>query len=123
MLIVTFDLRGTPEMAFNEKRLSITAQRHCSRVILRAPGDDIFRLANIGDDRLERKLDASGHTGKPEGCTHDFQEPTARSLVEPFGSALGKFAVQGLLEFGAACEFFERAPVLRAGFLFCVVRR
>ena len=91
-------------------------------VVHRAAGDDVFGLAHVGDDGLEREADASGHAARQaERGAHDFEESAARDGVDPFGGAFGEFAVQGFLEFFGAGEFFERAPVFGAGFFRGVV--
>ena len=118
MLIVAFDLSWAPEMAFHQQRVGVAAEGHRGGIVRRATRDGVFGLTNVRNDGFERKLDASRHAGQTERCAHDFEESAARGFVEPFGSALRKFAVQGFLERGAAGEFFERAPVLRASLVF-----
>ena len=122
-MVVAFDLRRTPEMAFDQHRTGVSAERDGGCVEHRTAGDNAFGLANVGNDGLERQTHASGHAGEAERRAHDFQESAARNGVEPFGSAFGKLAVQGVLEILAAGEFFERAPVFRAGLFGGVVGR
>src|SRR5437879_13884453 len=102
MQIVALDLRPATEMAFDQDRVGVSAERYCRRVVHRLARDDIFRLANVGDDGLERELDASRHAGQAERGTHDFEESAAPSLAEPFRSTLGKLAVTGFCEWAAA---------------------
>ena len=123
MLIVAFNFCGAAEMAFDQHRAGVSAERNRRGVVHGAAGDDIFRLANVGDDRLERQADAAGHAGQAERGAHDLEESAARDGVDPFGRAFGEFAVQSLLEFFAAGEFFEAAPVFGAGFFGGVVGR
>ena len=80
-----------------------------------------FRLAHVGNDGLEREPDASGHAGEAERRAHDLEESAAGDGVDPFGGAFGEFAVQGVLEFVGAGEFFEAAPVFGTGFFGGVV--
>src|SRR5579864_1265223 len=98
MQIVALDLGRASEMALDQDRAGVSAERYCRRVVHRLARDDILRLANVGDNGLERELDASGHAGEAEGCAHYLEESAARGLVEPFRSTLGEFAVQGFLE-------------------------
>ena len=107
MLIIAFDLRRAPEMALDQDRIGVSAERHRAGVEHRTTGNHILGLANVGNDRLERQPGAAGHAGEAKRCTHDFQESAAGNGIEPFRSAFRKFAMQGLLEFGAACELFE----------------
>ncbi len=110
-------------MAFDENGAGVSAERDRRGVVLRAAGDDVFGLANVGDDGLEREADASGHAGQAERRAHDLEESAAGDGVEPFGGAFGEFAVQGGFEFFGAGEFFEAAPVFGAGFFGGVVGR
>ena len=61
MLIVAFDFRGTPEMALDQHRAGVSAQRHGRRVKHRTAGNHFFRLAHVRNDGLERQLDAASH--------------------------------------------------------------
>ena len=114
MLVVAFDFGGTSEMAFNQHRAGVSTQRHSGRVKPRAAGNDFFRLPDVGDDRLQRQLGATGHAGERQGSAHQLQKSAAGDGVDPFRCALGEFAVQHFLELGRAGEFLQAAPVLRA---------
>ena len=47
---------------------------------------------------------------------HDLEESAARNGIDPLRRALGKLAMQRLLEFLAAGKLFQAAPVFRTGF-------
>jgi len=121
VLIVAFDFCRASEMALYQQRVGVAAESHRRRVVHGAAGDYVFGLANVGDDGLERELDASGHAGEAERGAHDFEESAARNGVEPFGGAFGEFSVQGFLEGGTAGEFFETPPIFRTRFFRSVV--
>ena len=118
MLLVAFNLGRASEVALHQKRTGVSAERHRGGVIHGTARNDFFRLAHVRNDCFERKLDASSHPGEPQRRAHDLEESAAGNGVEPFGSALRKFAMQGVLKVLASGELFERAPVFRAGLLF-----
>src|SRR5579863_5008374 len=108
-------------MAFDQDGAGVSAERDRGGVVHGAAGDYVFGLANVGDDGLEREADASGHAGQAEGCAHNLEESAAGDGVEPFGGALGEFAVQGFFERVGGGEFFQAAPVFGARFFGGVV--
>ena len=116
MLVVAFNLCRTPEVALDQQRAGVSAERHRRGVELGPAGNHVLGLANVGNDGFERQAHAAGHAGQRHGRAHHFQEAAARDGIDPLGSAFGKFAVQRFLERGAAGKFFEAAPVFRSGF-------
>ncbi len=109
---IAFDLCGTAEMALDEQRVRVSAEREGSGIELRAAGDELLGLAHVGDNFFDRHFGAAGHARHGERCAHQLQESAARDGVQPLGCALGEFAVHHLAEFGRAGELFEAAPVL-----------
>ena len=113
MLVVTFNLGGTIQMALDQNRAGISAQSERRGKKQRPPGHHFFGLLHVGDNRFERLLGAGGHSRHGQGCAHQLEESAARNRIQPLRRALGKFAVQHLLEVGTARQFLEAAPVFR----------
>ena len=113
MLVVAFNLGGTVQVALDQNRAGVSAQSERRGVEQRPPGNHFFGLLHVGNNRFERLLGAGGHAGHGQRCAHQLEEAAARNRIQPLRRALGKFAVQHLLEIGAARQFFEAAPVFR----------
>src|SRR5205814_584852 len=113
MFVVALDFGGTIHVAFDQQRSRISAERKSGGVKKRPPGNDIFGLFDIRDDRFEGLAGAGGHACESERRTHQLEKPAARDGVNPFGSAFRKFAVHHFLEFRLAREFFQAAPEFR----------
>ena len=113
MFVVAFDLRRTIHVAFNQQRSRISAEGESGGVKKRPPGNDIFGLFDVRDDRFEGLAGAGGHARESERRTHQLKKPAPRDGVNPFGSAFRKLAVHHFLEFGLAREFFQAAPEFR----------
>jgi hypothetical protein len=64
MLVVAFNLCRASEMALHQQRAGVSAERHRRGIEHGTAGNHFFRLADIGNDRLERKFYASGHAGQ-----------------------------------------------------------
>src|SRR5579863_816418 len=105
MLVVALDFRGPSKVALDEDWICISAQRDRRRVEHGAARDDVLGLANVRNNRLKGQLSTSRHAGEAERSSHDLKEPAARNAVEPFGSALGEFAMQSFPECGTAGQF------------------
>ena len=52
MQIVAFNLCRTAEMALDQQRAGVSAERHRRGVEHGAAGNDLFGLADVGNDRL-----------------------------------------------------------------------
>ena len=115
MLVVAFDLRRPPQVAFHQHGTRVSAQRHGRRVKLRPPRNDVLGLLHVRHDRLERQLGAAGHAGHRQRRPHQLQESAPRHRLHPLRSSFRKFAVQHLLKFRSARQFFQAAPVFRPG--------
>ncbi len=113
MQVVAFNLGGTAQMAFDQQRIRISAERERGGVIHRNARNELLWLADVRDDFLQGQLGAPGHARHGEGSAHQLEEPAAGDGIDPLRGALGKFAVQHLLEFGRSRELFQAAPVLR----------
>ena len=114
MLLVAFNLGGTIELAFDQNRTGVSAERECAGIKHRTAGDHFFRLAHVGDNRFQRLLGAGGHASHGQRCAHQFQETASGDGIQPLRGALGKFAVQHFLKFRASRQLFQAAPVLGA---------
>ena len=121
MLVVALNLCRTSEVALDQQRAGVSAKRHRRGVELGPAGNHILGLAHVGNDGFERQAHAAGHAGQRHGCAHHLQEAATRDGIDPFGSALGKLAVQSFLESGTPGKLFEAAPVLRAGLFGSIV--
>ena len=114
MLLVAFNFGGTIELAFDQNRTGVSAQRERAGIKHWAAGNHFFRLAHVGDNRFQRLLGAGRHAGHGQRCAHQLQETAPGDGIQPFGGALGKFAVQHFLKFRASRQLFQAAPVLGA---------
>ena len=89
--VVAFDFRGTAEMALDQDRTRVSAERDRRGVVHGAAGDDIFRLADVGDDGLERQADAAGHAGQARDAPMTLRNPRRETesthSEAPFGNS------------------------------------
>src|SRR5580700_5072179 len=115
MLVVALNLCRPSKMAFDQQRAGVSAERHRRGIELRSTWDHVLGLAHVGNDGFEWQAHTAGHSCERHGRAHHFQESAARYGIDPLGSAFREFAVQRLLERGAAGKLFEAAPVFRAG--------
>ena len=92
-----------------------TGTRHGGGVKSRFPRDDPLGSLGVGDN-VGFRAAASGHPEPSEraGCSHQFQERAARSLVHfrvrELGSTLRKLPVHPLPKFGGVFELTRTAP-------------
>src|SRR5208282_2267667 len=83
MQVVAFDLGGTAEMAFDQQWIRISAECERGSVIHRDARNNLFGLADVGDNFLQGKFGATGHARHGEGCAHQLEEAAAGYRVEP----------------------------------------
>ncbi len=95
-------LVGRPRWLSTSSGIRVSAQREGGRVELWASGYDVFRLADVRNDLLDRHLGAARHARHGERRAHQLQKAAAREPIEPLRCAFGEFAVHHLAEFGAS---------------------
>ena len=104
------------QMALDQHRAGVSAQRERGGVEHAAGRESLLQAGA----RKERSAPAAAWCSRScrpgQRRAHQLQEAAARDRIQPLGCALGKFAVQHLLELGAAGQLFQAAPVFRAGF-------
>src|SRR5205085_506680 len=91
----------------------IDTERHRRRVAKRYAGDDVFRSAHVGHDRLDRPP-ASAETRERERRAHQLQHRPTGDAVGGVGGPFWKFALEGCAEFRAVLELTEASPIRAA---------
>ncbi len=114
VLRIAFNLGGTIFMRLHQQRDRVSGKRHRRGVKHRLARNQLFRLADVRENLLQRLLGASGKSGKRHRSARQFEEAAARNRINPLGSVARKLTLQHLAEFLAVGELFQGAPILGA---------
>ena len=120
MVGISFRLDRPAHVAAHQHGNRPIGERHGGSEIQRLPGNDLFRLLDVGNDELWRLLGASAQARQRQRRTHQLQKISARNAVIPNRSLPRKLAMQHVAEAIAIRQFFQAAPVLLAFQLFQV---
>jgi hypothetical protein len=112
MLVISFDLGGPTFMAFNHDSASVTIECASSCEIKRLARNQLFGLANVGDDLLGGRLDAPAHADarKRHRRAHDLEEGAPAGRIIPLTGRVGEFALQHFAELIRLRHFVQRTP-------------
>ena len=88
MVGIALDLRRPAEVALDQDASGIAAQDKRARIVARLPRDPVLRLADIGDDLLERLRCARAGAGERERRPHETEETAPAH--EPLALQLGE---------------------------------
>ena len=117
MVRIPFNLGWPPLVTLHEQANGVGAERHGRGIKLRVAGNHAIRLLDVGNDVLLRRAAAAGEARERQRCRHQPQEIAPVYGIIPFRGRLArKLAVKQFLKGRIAGEFFERAPILFAGF-------
>jgi hypothetical protein len=111
MLWIPFDFGRMTFVAFDQDGGGHASKRNRGREEQRPAGDELFGLADVGDDLLGRLLRARADAGKSQRRAHQLEELPAPLWIVPFGGLLRELPVQVLPELGRIGELPEAAPV------------
>ena len=112
---VPLDLRRTALVALHQHARRIPAERHGGGIEERLAGDEFLGSAHVRHDHLGRLLRAGRHAGERQRRAHQPQELPTPDRIGELGRLLGELPVEVCLEGIGVGQFFETAPVLRAG--------
>ncbi len=116
VLGISIDLGRTAFMTLDDHRSGISAERHRGSKEERLAQHDLFRLANVGNNRFERLLDAGRKTGERHRGAHQLQEIATRSTFGQHRGVTRELAMQHLFKAVGLGQFFQAPPVLWPAF-------
>ena len=114
MVGIAFNLGGPAQVAGGKQAGAYAAHLHRGREIEWNAGNELLRLANIGDDDLFRLLGASRNAGKCQRCGSELQKIAAVGWIQPIGRSVGEFIVDESLKLFGLRQLFEALPVQRS---------
>jgi len=112
---VPLDLRRTALVALHQHARRVSAERHGRGIEERLAGNELLGSAHVRHDHLGRLLRTGRHAGERQRRAHQPQELPPPDRIRKLGRLRGELPVEILLEGIGVGQFFETAPVLRAG--------
>src|SRR5439155_6795014 len=114
MVRIPLDFCRAPLVAFREDPSGDASERHCRGEIQRLSGKKLFRLANVGSDRLHWLSRTGAQTCQGKRSPHQPQKPAPPYGIVPLRREPGKFPVQHFIKTLGLGQFLETTPVIFA---------
>ena len=114
VLGIAFDLGRPPHVALDEHRVRVTAVSDRARKEERTPGNDVFRLPDVGNDLFFRLTGAGADASQRQRRAHQLQEIASPLGIVPLRRLLRELSVQVVAEFRRIGQLAEAAPVQAA---------
>ena len=111
MLGISFDFRRTAHVALDEDRPRDAAERDGAGEKQGPAGNEVLRLADVGNDVLGRLPRAGANAGERERCAHQLEKVAPALGVVPLRRLLRELTVQVVAEVRGIGQLAQAPPV------------